>query len=45
MTTSGAKKHGDSLPQRGLVIRRASAKYARPASGTETPVPVAPRTA
>jgi hypothetical protein len=41
MTTSGAKKHGDSLPRRGLVIRRASAKYARPASGAETPVPLA----
>jgi len=41
MTTSGAKKHGDSPSPRGLVIRRASAKYARPASGVETPVPLA----
>lgn len=40
MTTSGGKKHGGSPSPRGLVIRRAPAKYARPASGVETARPV-----
>lgn len=45
MTTPGGKKQGSSLAPRGLVIRRASAKYARPASGSVEATPVAARDA
>ncbi len=45
MTTSDGKKHGSTPARRGLVIRRAEAKYRRPASGSTSAQPVAAKTA